>query len=484
MARYATAQLQQSFSFKEKLLHRMEMANSSFFMLFYLYICYILIHILCVQAWSSEDFALYDLVEEIPGDFYSFFGIKKDATLSEIKKSYRRLSMEWHPDRNSSPEAPDKFRKVAAVYEVLKSAQLREKYNFVLENGLPNWRQPVYYIRRAKKLSWYETVAVLLAICTAGHYLMLWGAYVDEYLTLSSNKGKLRQKAIRQLKKTRGAVDAEELQEARIADQLTKIRPSLKRLLPIILVTSAIKFIKDLPTLLVEIYKELKNSKNASMEDDSPKQAFHFNPTVIQPVYEYEIASDIQPISSLAVQSTDDKVKSDETHPAVKQKRKWTSEEIKQLITLTTEKYPVGSINRWEKISKVLNRLPGDVTAMAAQLKNINKEEFTKVLMNQNSSINMNIAKITNADEESVKEVELDSNDSASTCCKAATEIWTQNDQRLLEVALQKYPKGTAERWDKIVSCVPNKTKQQCLDRFKYLSEMVRQRKLQKKINN
>lgn len=41
----------------------------------------------------------------------------------------------------------------------------------------------------------------------------------------------------------------------------------------------------------------------------------------------------------------------------------------------------------------------------------------------------------------------------------AADEVWTQNQQRLLELALQQYPRGTAERWDKIAKVVPGKTK-------------------------
>lgn len=38
-------------------------------------------------------------------------------------------------------------------------------------------------------------------------------------------------------------------------------------------------------------------------------------------------------------------------------------------------------------------------------------------------------------------------------------ELWTQNQQKLLEMALQQYPKGTSDRWDKIAKCVPGKNK-------------------------
>lgn len=42
---------------------------------------------------------------------------------------------------------------------------------------------------------------------------------------------------------------------------------------------------------------------------------------------------------------------------------------------------------------------------------------------------------------------------------RAAEEPWTQNQQKLLELALQQYPKGSSDRWDKIAKCVPSKSK-------------------------
>lgn len=46
---------------------------------------------------------------------------------------------------------------------------------------------------------------------------------------------------------------------------------------------------------------------------------------------------------------------------------------------------------------------------------------------------------------------------------RALEELWTQNQQKLLEMALQQYPKGTSDRWDKIAKCVPGKSKVQLL---------------------
>lgn len=44
----------------------------------------------------------------------------------------------------------------------------------------------------------------------------------------------------------------------------------------------------------------------------------------------------------------------------------------------------------------------------------------------------------------------------------ADDDVWTQNQQKLLELALQQFPRGTTERWDKIAKVVPGKTKVRC----------------------
>ena len=44
---------------------------------------------------------------------------------------------------------------------------------------------------------------------------------------------------------------------------------------------------------------------------------------------------------------------------------------------------------------------------------------------------------------------------------------WTPEDQKLLEQALKTYPASLADRWDRIADCVPNRTKKECMARFK-----------------
>ncbi|MGH7499296.1 MAG: DnaJ domain-containing protein, partial [Gemmatimonadales bacterium] len=62
-------------------------------------------------------------------DFYVLLGVQRDASDSDIKKSYRKLAMEFHPDRNGAPEAEAKFKEITEAYEVLMDPQKRAAYD-------------------------------------------------------------------------------------------------------------------------------------------------------------------------------------------------------------------------------------------------------------------------------------------------------------------------------------------------------------------
>ena len=63
-------------------------------------------------------------------DYYSILGVSKDATDAEIKKAYRKLSLQYHPDRNpGNKEAEEKFKEVAEAYSVLSDGQKRQQYD-------------------------------------------------------------------------------------------------------------------------------------------------------------------------------------------------------------------------------------------------------------------------------------------------------------------------------------------------------------------
>jgi molecular chaperone DnaJ len=72
-------------------------------------------------------------------DYYEILGVQKNATESEIKKAYRKLALQYHPDRNpDDKEAEEKFREVSEAYEVLSDPQKRaqfDQYGRVFDEG-------------------------------------------------------------------------------------------------------------------------------------------------------------------------------------------------------------------------------------------------------------------------------------------------------------------------------------------------------------
>ncbi len=63
-------------------------------------------------------------------DYYEILGVAKNATAEELKKSYRKKAIEFHPDKNpGNKEAEEKFKEAAEAYEVLSDEQKRARYD-------------------------------------------------------------------------------------------------------------------------------------------------------------------------------------------------------------------------------------------------------------------------------------------------------------------------------------------------------------------
>ena len=68
-------------------------------------------------------------------DHYETLGVERDASIEQIKKAYRKLARELHPDVNPSPEASERFKAVTHAYDVLSDPQERQQYDMGGQGG-------------------------------------------------------------------------------------------------------------------------------------------------------------------------------------------------------------------------------------------------------------------------------------------------------------------------------------------------------------
>lgn len=148
----------------------------------------------------------------------------------------------------------------------------------------------------------------------------------------------------------------------------------------------------------------------------------------------------------------------------------WTDEDLIELTRLT-KKYPNGTLSRWEVIAEHMNRSVHEVTFQAARLKEPSYRPTT-------DSVAETIV------QEATKKAKKVVPSVAEEKPTASDVVWSQEQQKLLETAIVKYPKTTAgDRWQKIANSVPGRTKEECLTRYKYLVQKVKEQK-QKEATN
>src|SRR5829696_10535452 len=77
----------------------------------------------------------------MPRDYYEVLGVARDATEDQVKKAYRKLARQYHPDRNPGDKSAEaKFKEVQEAYDVLSDKNKRAQYDrfgFVGDGGFP-----------------------------------------------------------------------------------------------------------------------------------------------------------------------------------------------------------------------------------------------------------------------------------------------------------------------------------------------------------
>ncbi|XP_062260642.1 dnaJ homolog subfamily C member 1 [Platichthys flesus] len=485
-----------------------------------------------LTAWEA-DLELLDLVEEIPQTFYQFLSLAQDASAVEVKKAYRRMSLTLHPDKNKDEDAETQFRQLVAIYEVLKDEERRRKYDDILVNGLPDWRQPVFYYRRVRKMSNSELGFLLFMILTIGHYAVIWSIYLEKQLDELLSKKK------KEKKKKLSSRPAEELRCIG-QDRINRVhdRPHWQDILPLKLSIWIYLSVKNLPQTVQEVkkfyedYQQMKQEQREEAEAEHEAVTRERRPKVKKPKEPKEFPVYKPSSENLNYQSYDQTSSIEEIEDQMdvwlqdsrgtrKKAADWTEDELSLLSRLMV-KFPGGTPGRWEKIAHELGRSVSEVTTKVKQVKdNVSHTSGLVKLSELKSPLPARVITVADSvmtqrvggaceEEQDVEEAlavrqrnrkssadgggmkvksrrqrdfdpaaveEEDEPEPQENRDRADPAAWTQNQQRLLELALQQFPRGTIERWDRIARVVPGKTKEECMIRYKMLAELVQKRK-------
>src|SRR5579863_1349719 len=101
-------------------------------------------------------------------DLYALLGVERDASAHEIRRAYRRLARQHHPDLNPRPDGPERFGRVTNAYEILQDPVRRANYDRNLTRtaaaarspripDLPTWAGALGVLRGTLELSAAET---------------------------------------------------------------------------------------------------------------------------------------------------------------------------------------------------------------------------------------------------------------------------------------------------------------------------------------
>lgn len=419
---------------------------------------------------TVDDLDLFDVVEDVKQNFYEFLEVPENSTTSDIRKAYRRLSLLYHPDKNSDPDAPERFRKIASVVEVLKDEKKRAKYHEVLEYGIPDWARSMYYryYRKARKMGSMEMSVLMAIIITVAQTLWMYASYWERKFTINSNVNEaIKRKKLRSTNTKKNKAAEEEIRQLREELMSHIIAPAFKDIWFISVPISFFYGILALPSIIKEKLKKEELPEETESEEEEEVVRPKRTPRQRTEVKGAQVVNGNAPVvttTKAAAAKQQSEQKDLKTGP-------WADTEVAALIRLL-KKFPVGTQDRWEKISEALNRSTADVTEKNKTLRTTN----TNVIPQQQSTTK-SLWVESEISQKSSDEEDNDDDAEEEPAEKLDPTAWSQTQQKQLETAMVAFPKWTEGRWELIADRVDGKSKRACINRVQWLIENIKKKK-------
>lgn len=187
------------------------------------------------------------------------------------------------------------------------------------------------------------------------------------------------------------------------------------------------------------------------------------------------------------------KVESQNKSKSCTKQAEWNEDHI-QLLIKAVNLFPAGTNQRWEVVANFINQHSashdGTFTAkeVLAKAKDLQNTDFSrsnlKVAANKQAYTNFerdkHNARVIDNTEISKKVDPVDAENKNENILNGTAKVdnpWTPTEQQLLEQALKTYSASTPDRWDRIAECIPNRTKKDCMRRYKELVEIIKAKK-------
>ncbi|XP_023936552.1 dnaJ homolog subfamily C member 2 [Bicyclus anynana] len=177
----------------------------------------------------------------------------------------------------------------------------------------------------------------------------------------------------------------------------------------------------------------------------------------------------------------------------------WTVE-MTQLLIKAVNLFPAGTNQRWDVVANFLNQhgtftddrrfnakevlnkakdLQSSDFSKSTLKKAANEEAFDQFEKDKKKVVNVVDDNSISKNDDTPKLVNGTAQPKVNGDIKESKEdrAWTKTEQELLEQAIKTFPVSTPERWDKIADCIPNRTKKDCMKRYKELVELVKAKK-------